>query len=240
MAESCGNCILMNVQCRDKGPIIVPRTRLTNTLPLTRSAALWYLNWAARLSASSERGRMPSAINGASAHVALRATNYRSNCGDRQRQWRTLRLYAGEWGRGRPQWLPAITIRAPAQTACCDLPLFVPGMRPCQSDVRCSAEGQRLTVLERQQVLLAANVPRISAVSSSYSTSEAGKKAPSPHDWEYSNGSHQRERSCRFLPSCLGLLGTRTDLDFYRSSISRISSQESHFSVWSTVFLIGL
>lgn len=113
-----------------------------------------------------------------------------------------------------PPIQPAITIRAPAQTACCDLLLFVPGMILCQSGVRCSAEGQGLTVSERQEFLLAANVPRISTVSSSYSTSEAGKKAPSLSDRKYSNVSHQERAELQVSLGCLGLLGTSTDWSF--------------------------
>lgn len=69
--------------------------------PTDSQHRLWCLNWAARLSASLERGRrVPSAINEASAHVALQATNYCSNCGDRQRRWRTLRSHARGAGVG--------------------------------------------------------------------------------------------------------------------------------------------
>lgn len=135
---------------------------------------------------------------------------------------------------------PAITIRAPAQTACCDLLLFVPGMNLCQSGIRCSAEGQRLTVLERQEVLLATNVPRISTVSNSYSTSDAANKAPSLNDRKYSNVSHQERAELKVSPSRLGLLETATDLKIHCREIGWISAQESRPSVLSSVFFIGV
>lgn len=161
--------------------------RWANKHASTDSArSLWYSNWTALTSGSSWRGRVPSGINEASVHVTLQATNYSSNRSDRQRWWRTLLLHgSGGGGKSRPErrltvtpFQPAIAIRVPAQTACCDLVLFVPGMRPCQSDVCCLA-GQRLDVLELREVLLAANVPRISTVSSSCCASEAAKTTES-------------------------------------------------------------
>lgn len=65
------------------------------------------------------------------------------------RGWGTSSVHLSSW-LTVASFRPAIAIRAPSQTACCDLLLFVPRTRPCQSGVRCSAEGQRFTVLERR------------------------------------------------------------------------------------------
>lgn len=162
------------------------RAGLTYTLPLTRLAAsdiqielLWRV------------GRLGEAACQAASMRPLSTSHYKQQitaqivATDRDGEGLSYCTVVGGGGKSRPErrltvtpFQPAIAIRVPAQTACCDLVLFVPGMRPCQSDVCCLA-GQRLDVLELREVLLAANVPRISTVSSSCCASEAAKTTES-------------------------------------------------------------